>query len=218
MPVKDWQSEIIDTNIIRLDVPENVSGEWQINTFSVTESDVELQKLRAIVSSNFGRYVPVGTYHRLLHKNEVVMSNTPDEIYDHMPFLYAAEGDVLINGLGLGVVIEMLMIKQKHTGLLKSITVIEKSQDVLNLVQKHYENKYGNRDDIVLKIIHDDAFIYTPQPNTKYNAVWHDIWDSISSDNLPEMTCLHRRYGRRCKWQGSWARYLCEIQKKRSRY
>lgn len=32
------------------------------------------------------------------------------------------------------------------------------------------------------------------------------IWPEIVTTNLPEMTRLHRKYGRRVGWQGSWCR------------
>jgi hypothetical protein len=40
---------------------------------------------------------------------------------------------------------------------------------------------------------------------TFYGAVWHDIWDNLSVDNLPQMTALKRKYGRRARWQGCWS-------------
>jgi hypothetical protein len=34
--------------------------------------------------------------------------------------------------------------------------------------------------------------------------VWHDIWLDLCTDNLEGMGKLHRKYGRRTDWQGSW--------------
>ena len=61
-----------------------------------------------------------------------------------------------------------------------------------------------------VNIICADAFEWRPPKGVRYNAVWHDIWDDICTDNLPEMTRLHRKYGRRADWQGSWCRELCK--------
>lgn len=91
---------------------------------------------------------------------------------------------------------------------MNSVTVIERSPDVIALVGEYYKKKYGNR----LNIINADAFTWKPPKNKVYDVVWHDIWDSISGDNLPEMHKLHRRYGRHARWQASWCRYRCEQQ------
>lgn len=43
--------------------------------------------------------------------------------------------------------------------------------------------------------------------------VWHDVWDYIDANNLTQMHALHRKYGRRADWQGSWCRDQCERQR-----
>jgi spermidine synthase len=181
-----------------VDVPEGTSGDWAVERFTVTEEDERRQRMR--IFSSMGRFVPAGTYTRLTRNGHVVMSDTPDEIRDHAEAIYQASGSCLIHGLGLGVVIEAIKDKADH------ITVVEISEDVIKLVGPHYEAKLGDR----LTIIHGDALTWAPPHGVRYNMVWHDIWDNICSDNLPEMKRLHRRYGRRTDWQGSWARHLCE--------
>ena len=64
--------------------------------------------------------------------------------------------------------------------------------------------------DCKLNIICADALEWKPPKGTRYNAVWHDIWDNICGDNLDDMKKLHRKYGRRTNWQGSWCRDQCE--------
>ena len=130
------------------------------------------------------------------------MTNTPAEIRDHMDFIrigISCGGDILINGLGLGVALKAIVASDK----VSNVAVIELSEDVIKLVAPTYEN------DARVKIIHANAFDYKPPRGVYYDAVWHDIWDFICADNLREMTRLHRKYGRRTKWQGSWARDLC---------
>ena len=151
------------------------------------------------------RYTPAGTYKGLLKDGEVIMSNTPDEIMDHYPFKCAAQGQVLINGLGLGMCIEMVIEQVFH------IIVIEKSKDVINLVGPYY------KDNPKVFIIHADALEYKPPKGMRYNVVWHDIWDSICIDNLPEMTRLHRKYGRLTDWQGSWMKSYLQSEFRREK-
>ena len=60
-----------------------------------------------------------------------------------------------------------------------------------------------------------DALEYKPPRGEQYDVVWHDIWPNICTDNLPEMHKLHRKYGRRCNWQGSWCRAEHEYYRER---
>lgn len=186
---------------IHIDVPDGVSGDWRIETKEISEGRARL--LAAMSKSR--RYVPAGTYKLLIRGFVTVMSNTPDEIADHHDFYWNAKGRVLVNGLGLGMAIEMVIQRVDH------MTIVENSPDVIALVAPHYLAKYPDK----LEIVHADAFEYQPPKGVRYNAVWHDIWDNICADNPPEMARLHRKYGRRADWQGSWARDLCRFHRGR---
>jgi hypothetical protein len=188
---------------IDIDVPDGVSGDWSVETFVVQEK--ELSQMISLFQT--GRGVPEGTYKRLKRNGVVVMSNTPDEIRDFMSFVRMSHGHVLVNGLGLGVLLKALLDKPQVT----KVTVIEQSEDVIKLVGDTYLS------DERVSIIHCDAFKYEPPKGVKYNAVWHDIWDYITSDNLPEMIKLHRKYGRRSEYQESWCRSQCEGIRERDR-
>jgi spermidine synthase len=184
---------------IEINVPDGVSGDWSISTFTVDSNEFS----QKISMWKTGRYVPGGTYKRLMRNGTVVMSNTPDEISDFLNFLYKAKGSILINGLGLGVTLKALLDIPEVT----DITVIEKSEDVIKLVAPTYT-------DPRVTIINADAFTWIPPKDKMYDCVWHDIWDYICADNLPEMKKLHRKYGRRTKYQESWCRYQCERQRR----
>jgi hypothetical protein len=181
---------------IEITVPDGVSGNCEVQTFIVPENDLSQQF--SLLSS--GRGVPAGTYKKLIIDGECVMSNTPDEIRDFRKFVYEARGSVLINGLGLGVLLKALIEKTEIT----DITVIEKSADVIKLVAPTYLI------DKRITIINEDAFTYSPPKNKKYDTVWHDIWNYICADNLKEMEKLHRKYGRKTKYQESWCKDLCK--------
>jgi len=199
----------------KVSVPEGSSGPWKIERFTVDKKESDFASLRAMISgSGFGRGgLPPGTYTRLLRGQTIVMSDTPDEIRDHYALFRAAQGEVLLNGLGLGVALNGCLSKvladdgtsAGREMAVEHLTVIEKSQDVINLVGPYYEDKFGDR----LTIIHADALEWRAQKGKRYDVVWHDIWDDICADNLEEMSKLHRKYGRRCEWQASWCRSLC---------
>lgn len=127
------------------------------------------------------------------------MSDTPDEIRDLWPLGHNARGAVLLNGLGLGVAARLVLRKPDVTELI----IVEKSADVIALTGRSLT-------DPRLTIINADAYEFVPPKGKRYGAVWHDIWDNICADNLAGMGRLHRKYGRRADWQGSWCRAQCE--------
>ena len=67
---------------------------------------------------------------RLIDENEkfnrCIMSNTPMEEYTNREFVEKAHGDILIAGLGIGMIILPLQDKEA----VKSITIIEKNKDI----------------------------------------------------------------------------------------
>ena len=192
---------------IEIDVPDGKSGAWAVGTFTVTKEDAMFENIRAVFSSQRGRgRIKAGDYKKLTRNGEVIMSNTPDECTDFMHFVYIARGSVLVNGLGLGCLLKELLEKPSVT----EITVIEKSPDVIALVADTY------RKDSRVTIIEADCFTWQPPKGKYYDFVYHDIWDNITSDNLPEMAKLHRKYGKRCYYQESWCKRQCQEVKRRN--
>lgn len=183
---------------INVPVPDGESGNWRVETFTISQEDAALANIRAI-RDRWARVEP-GTYKRLMRGNTVVMSNTRMEVLTNAAIIRAAHGRVLLNGLGLGMVLTAILAKER----VEAVRVIEKSEDVLRLVAPSFAH------DPRVEIIHADALTYKSAPGERFNAVWHDIFDNICADNLPTMHTLHRKYGRRCDWQESWARWLCE--------
>uniref|UniRef100_A0A6M3L984 Methyltransferase n=1 Tax=viral metagenome TaxID=1070528 RepID=A0A6M3L984_9ZZZZ len=183
-------------------IPEGVSGNWKVEKFIVSEFDEKLEIMRSMFSfSSRGRYTPQGDYTRLMRNGTCVMSDTPDELRDQRFAILEAKNHVLINGLGLGCIAELCLMKPE----VSFVTVIEISEDVINLVGNYLKAKYPDKLNIVLA----DAMEFKPLKGAKFGMVWHDIWDNICSDNLPEMKKLHRKYGRYTEWQGSWCRERC---------
>ncbi len=116
-------------------------------------------------------------------------------------------GEVLVTGLGLGLVIESILGPARST--VHRITVIEQSRDVIGLVAPYLHARYPGRVDV----IEADAFAWCPPPGLHFTVGWHDIWpDPYAARCQPEMRALEARYAAICHWQGSWPReYLREI-------
>ena len=183
----------------KVNVPEGKSGNWSVEKFEVKENDPG-----RLYYMLHGRDVPAGTYTRLSHNNTVIMSDTPCEIRDHLGFIHRAKGRCLVNGLGLGVVAKALLENPEVT----HIDVVEIEQDVINLVWPTY---YTNAK---IKIHYGDAFTFIWPNGTSWDCIWHDIWPTLCTDNLEEVTKLKRKYARRTNWQAAWAEELLRYYKR----
>lgn len=184
---------------IKINVPNASLNHYTIESFVVSKEASRVQAMRALFQNGRGS-LPPGNYKRLMRNKFVMMSNTPDEIRDFQTFIWKATGKILVNGLGLGVLLQALLNKPE----VAEITVIEISEDIIKLVAPTYLK------DKRVSIIHADAFEWNPPKETHYDCVWHDIWNNICSDNLEGMKKLHRKYERKCNYQASWCRYECE--------
>jgi hypothetical protein len=173
----------------KVGVPEGESGKWKVSRFTIDESSIG-----RFYFAFHGRPVPVGDYTRLTVDGEVMMSDTPAEIKDSLSFIYAARGNCLINGLGLGVVLKAVASKPEVT----HIDVVEKEQDVINLVWPTYQ---GNPK---ITLYHDDALSIRWPGDKTWDYAWHDIWMFISADNMPEITRLKRKYSGKVSKQMTW--------------
>jgi spermidine synthase len=189
------------TRELEVIVPDGICGDFSVETYTVSEQDSRFSTF------NRGDYVPAGTYKRLMRGNTVVMSNTLMEVQTNMDFIRQAHGRVLINGLGLGMILNAILKKEVVT----EVYVIEKYSEVITLVGPSF--CWDQR----VKIIQADALEYKPPKGIKFDCVYHDIWDYICSDNLVEMGKLHRKYGKLTKWQDSWQKELCKYYKRREK-
>lgn len=185
------------------EIPDAKKGEWEVCTEVVSEEDAKASAMRAAFQGGRGAVQP-GPIKMLKRHGQIIMSDTPDERADHLMFVLNAKGRVLINGLGLGVCLADVLNEEG----VDTVTVVEKSKEVLDLVGWYFEK------DSRVGLVHGDAFEYQPTKGVKFDAVWHDIWDTICEENLPEMAKLHRKYGRKTKWQGSWCKKRCQQMKK----
>jgi len=127
--------------------------------------------------------VPPGKYTRLLAGGVLWMSDTPMEKRWNCRIMYQSSGRVLIAGLGLGVILPKVLERAQH------VTVIEKNPDVIALVEPHYRCKK-------LTVINADIHEWTPPKGSKWDVIYFDIWGDVSTDVLPEMAKLHRRFAR----------------------
>lgn len=196
-------------------VPPGRVGAWSVSYRSLDQAEVEnlnLQHRIDCADEGLGIrpelfYVAPGTYAVLEREDargqaEVFMSNTPMEARTNRKFIDAAEGRVLVTGLGIGMVIDALLKKPE----VQQIDIVEKFQDVVDLVGPLY------KDEPRVKIICADALTWRPEKGVVYDYVWHDIWPTIGAENYPEMVAMRHAYKPYASWQGCWAEDICRRQ------
>lgn len=99
---------------------------------------------------------------------------TPNEIETMDKPINASKGNVLTLGLGLGYYAYMASLKSE----VKSITIIENNQEVINLFKKYILPQFKYKAKI--KVVCDDAFNYLINTKENYDFVFADIWHDPS--------------------------------------
>ena len=158
---------------------EEKIGDWEISSFKIDEF---YAKARNLFIKNPLMKLKAGEYKKLTNKNSIVMSNTPMEQITHIKAINNARGNILVAGLGLGMY--LYNIKDKKN--IESITVVEYSDEVIQMVGKYFK-EYDK-----IKIIKDNIFDYIP--NIKYDFAFFDIWSDISEENRKDFQILKEKF------------------------
>ena len=180
-------------------VSEGTVGEARVEHFRVSKADAESYNMRLRWHpGTHGQEIDAGKYARLYVAGHLVMSDTPFERRTNWDFLHEARGDVLVAGLGLGMIVHAALRKPEVT----SLTIIEKSADVIRLVGPHFKSPR-------LTIINADILEWKPPLGQKWDTLYFDIWADTCEDNLTEIAQLHQRFKGRKRaggWMDSWQR------------
>lgn len=214
------------------DIPRMVEvvPEGERETAVIQHMDIgEEHALRMMVQSKLGdplAYTPAGTYcklgvrastpevsewnHRPGEAWDLMMSDTYMERVTQLEFFANAHGDVLIAGLGIGMILPPLCADPD----VRSVTVVELNADVIDLVEapvrRWIQQEYSLEAARKLAVVEHDIYKYVPPKGINFDCIYFDIWPNRSTDNLPEMARLHRRFARykrdRQCWMGSWYR------------
>ena len=134
----------------------------ELKNFTITDKSV-----RAIMDG-----IPIGTYVRLCDGKKVLMSNTPMEYRTNTEFIINANGNVLIAGLGIGLIITEIQDQDN----IKSITVIEKNKDIIDIIKRQIP--FNDK----VKIINADVWNWIPKNGTMYDTIYLDIWSYVNSN------------------------------------
>lgn len=223
-----WPSVDWDDYRARVGVAQR-QGPWRIDAIEAVPGDVNtwIEQAEQLPPT------PAGWYTALYHQDRgLVMSDVPGEIAGSLPFTDAVAAmrkpHVLIAGLGLGIVPAWLLARTS----VWRVDVIEIDPDVIELITRDRRQPYAPNDWTAhprLHVYQGDAHTWWPSDylhcalhtacamwrGTGWDAVFFDIWDTISARNLPSMHRLHRRFGRRADRMWSWERTECEAMRAR---
>jgi hypothetical protein len=183
----------------RLDFPDMTTvtrprklGRAEICHHQVTELESAMSAFRP------GTFCPPGLIAQLLVDGGLVMSDTRMERLSNYEVVQEARGQVLIAGLGLGMILHPILAKPE----VEHVTVVELVPDVISLIGPTLPATYRqNR----WTLQEGDIKTWRPPDGTRYDVIYFDIWPDICVDYYQEMKDLVKAF-RRYRRPGAWVR------------
>lgn len=170
----------------------------------VHDSPDALTRLRA---ARDGQPLNGEKYTRLFVDGEPWMTDAEFECRTNRRVVDWAAGDVLIAGLGIGLILRPMLDSPD----VETVTVLERSADVIALIGPQYQHPK-------LTIIEADVYTWTP-PKKAYNLIYFDVWASVpNEDNKEEIASLKKRYRSALKRCGRSMAWCEEYARRRSRW
>lgn len=123
-----------------------------------------------------------------------IMSDTWMEVGTNREVMQEAHGEVLLGGLGIGLVPYHLQFKEA----VDRVTIIEKEPEIIEMISN--ANILNGK----IEVIEADIFDWEPPKGKLYNIIFFDIWSSISSDNWEGMKALTKKFKYKVDRNGNW--------------
>ena len=179
-----------DEYLVHSWLPEGEVNGWQVKRSPVTGDPKIWERLNR--SDMTGLAWPGRAYTELRDPDgSLWMHDRPDECHDHLEFVGKASGDVLIFGLGMG----MLPARLAKLKAVRSIHIVELRQDIIDLVGPHLTAAFP-------KVTIEQGDVFTYQPARTYDAIWIDVWKW--RQNREEAGYLRQRYASTSPIIGCW--------------
>ena len=165
-------------------IPEVTDGTWELKHESyapyraVIAGDIMFDGFKEIAPLGF--FTERFDFPAVLEDGNEWMTLTPVDLDTCDDAIAAAHGKVVTFGLGLGYFAYMASEKTD----VSSVTVIEKSPDVIRLFEKYILKQFKHADKI--RIVNADAFEYAEHvmPSENFDYAFVDTWRD-SSDGAP---------------------------------
>ena len=158
--------------MLGINIPENQIGNWKIE---MDNGECSLVKISM---------------------NKSIMKDCQHEYDTHQWLWDNATGDILVAGLGIGFLNKELIDNHNFT----SVTIIENSQDVIDLVWPYCAR------DSRFTLIEADIETWNPPANSHWDIGWFDSWigDNILS-YTGYLTAMKNKYAPYCDKIGAWS-------------
>jgi hypothetical protein len=111
------------------------------------------------------------------------MNDGQPEAKSHDFAVKLMRGHVLVGGLGLGCIVERLQEKNEVTEIL----VIEKSQEVIDLVWRHLDAPKAT-------IIQCDLERYLKTTRRRFDYIYMDVWPGRNDESIPKWRALAEQF------------------------
>ena len=155
-----------------LELPEQQVGDYRIEHW-LAKAEFPM-KMHG--RGGFVRYDAPVIIRKLLYKDTLWMSDSPSELEDMHLLASELTGNVLIGGLGMGLLVALADQREQ----VKHITVVEIAEDVIALTKDFLPNK------VEVVCADFEQYLDELQPGS-FDSVAMDIWPTIDIDNLSPM-------------------------------
>lgn len=160
----------------KIKIPADLRGKWQLKTERLAPfeafvcNDIVVTEDRRMIPQ-IGFFKEEYTFPAVLENGREWMTLLPNEMVTSYPAINAANGRVLTFGLGLGFFAYHASQKEN----VRSVTVVDISDDVIDLFQTHILPQFPHKEKI--KIVKMDAFEFAKtQMAGNFDFVFADIW------------------------------------------
>lgn len=163
---------------IFLDLPEKKIGKFKIvrEKLSAGKKICAVSMREAFFTGKKSKSVAWDTdvyFHKLLSDSGVLMSDIPQEQESNFPYVDNMKGEILVGGLGLGLVAKYLEGKKD----VKKLVIVEKEKDIIKLVEPYSKFKKS-------EVVCADLFDYLKKCKRKFDYAYYDIWSPTGEDVL----------------------------------
>ena len=179
---------------IEVNIPEGTSGDYEVAHYT-SETTNNMWKIYLQMKNE------THSSHRVLLKagcDMPIMQDSEAEYNEHQWLWDNATGHVLVGGLGLGMIHQALIDNPNVT----AVTIIEKEQDVVDLVWGHCVK------DGTFNLVVADFETWTPPTGSSFDTVWADTWLVDNPLTMAEYyTLINNKYSSYTTNIGFWGVY-----------
>ena len=197
-------------------------GVCEVDYFYTSPRQAHRESLVAAVNDDLDRMAEPGIFARLLVNGQLMMTDAPMERRTNAEVVERAHGDVLIAGLGLGMILMPIVQNPK----VKRVLVVEKYKDVVDVIEPQLRKALGRSESKLAIMIDDVITMDLPKRGSQaaqsfqFDIIYFDIWPTVGVDNLKDISLLRRRFKPFIKdtpdaWMSAWLEEHLKARKKK---